>query len=252
MANLIDAANGRGAETGIGGGGSGWEQQINGPSLQFDPQTNRYVMGYLQPDGSVIPATQSPYGPYAGGYQFGPDGVPTYLSPNDGAAPTSGSGGGPGGVPLPTKGKTDPTNLSFKDLAGLMGIQGGLGVLGGLLAPGAFQRKQAFDNKVGSNGVSVDPVETLSGATGAVKSLGGAMSEKLAKPVQLRTTVQDLPSFSGGGLPMDIGVSGKDPANADPSMLQYPGLNLKNPKGEVTPSDPSQAYDAFRALGFKV
>lgn len=94
-------------------------------------------------------------------------------------------------------------------------------VLGAVTAPEG-QELQSFEGEG-----NLDPRQALTDARGAVTSMLGTLQQRASRPIELRSAyVQQPPVFSGGGLPMPIGVSGMDPALADSSLLSLPGLNL--------------------------
>ena len=65
----------------------------------------------------------------------------------------------------------------------------------------------------------------LNQGVGAAEELGGIVTDRLAQDVELPGAyVQATPTFTGGGLPMPLGILGQDPAIADPSMLSIAGL----------------------------
>lgn len=110
-------------------------------------------------------------------------------------------------------------------------ISGLFGGLGGLFGGGDGQERASFENEV-NNGISLDPRSLLGQGLRNYKSIADAASEQARKPVQLRSAfAQQLPSFSGGGLPMGIGVLGRDPALDDPSLLETEGLNINGANG---------------------
>lgn len=111
-------------------------------------------------------------------------------------------------------------------LIAMMIMQGG----GALLD--AFSGDDETGERESFKGTSVDPEKMLAGASGNIAGLGKALVQKANKPVQLRgVTAQTPQGMSGGVLPFDIGLSGQDPAIADPSMLSLTGLNL--PENEM-------------------
>lgn len=102
-------------------------------------------------------------------------------------------------------------------------LGGGLNLAGGLLGG---------NTPIGENAVPLDiDIEPLVEAgIGDVRGLQGALTDRANRPVQTRSAfVQNPPSFSGGGLPLDIGVTGADPALLDSSLLELPGLGLPAP-----------------------
>lgn len=92
--------------------------------------------------------------------------------------------------------------------------------LAGLFGPEG-QNVESFSGHTG-----VDPIETLRNANTITKRVGSAVADRAASPINLPSSyVQQPPAFSGGGLPMPIGVTGSDPALANPSLLSLQGLD---------------------------
>lgn len=57
----------------------------------------------------------------------------------------------------------------------------------------------------------ISPVSMLRQGKGVLQDWMTATMDRAGQPVNLQTTVQPLPSFSGGGLPFSIGAPGLDP-----------------------------------------
>lgn len=73
----------------------------------------------------------------------------------------------------------------------------------------------------------LDPRSLLSSALFSINEMGGGLSNLLASPINIPgAAVQQPPSFFGGGMPMPIGLTGRDPALSDPSMLSLGGIGL--------------------------
>lgn len=93
-------------------------------------------------------------------------------------------------------------------IAAAIGAGGGIGTA--LLTPSA-QEHQSF------SGTAFDPTyvntEALNGIRGA---LTNALDRALRSPDLSNAVVGDMPTFTGGGLPMPIGVSGKPPTRLTP------------------------------------
>ena len=71
-----------------------------------------------------------------------------------------------------------------------------------------------------------------------------AFRQNLAQGVNLRSSfAQTPPTFSGGGLPMPIGVTGRDPALQDPSLLHLNGIQIGNPGGNFFSPNPGPPRD---------
>lgn len=91
--------------------------------------------------------------------------------------------------------------------------------LGMIPQGGGDQEMQTFEGE-SRGGLSLDPRDMMGFGLTAMGRFGDSMNERLSQPINLPSSfVQGLPTFSGGGLPMPIGVTGRDPAEADPSML---------------------------------
>jgi hypothetical protein len=114
-----------------------------------------------------------------------------------------------------------------------------IGVGGGAaLQPSPFQQRFPFGTSPSS------PVEAnYTNLTAQLNKILSGAEQRAASPVSLPdATVQDLPSFFGGGLPMNIGVSAKVGGLANPPSL--PGLNLGPNMGGgppvLNPTNPGQ------------
>lgn len=79
----------------------------------------------------------------------------------------------------------------------------------------------------------LSPAERLSEAINASRE-GSKVAKSFAnQPVKLRSSyVQAPPVFTGGGLPMPVGVLGRDPALDDPSLLELPGFDFSMSESE--------------------
>lgn len=79
---------------------------------------------------------------------------------------------------------------------------------------------------------AADPNVIAGNGLGATSDTYDAFRKNLAQGVNLRSSfAQAPPTFSGGGMPMPIGVTGRDPALADPSLTKLPGVQIGNPNG---------------------
>lgn len=92
----------------------------------------------------------------------------------------------------------------------------------------------------------LDPRNMYSEARSQTNDMIEQLKARANRPVTVRSAyVQQPPVFTGGGLPMPIGVSGMDAALADRSLLSLPGLSGASvdpiPKGDVF--DPRQPPD---------
>ena len=71
----------------------------------------------------------------------------------------------------------------------------------------------------------VDPVSMLSQANYLINQVGRGVSNRAAQPISLPSSfVQQPGAYTGGGLPMPIGLVASDPALANPSLLGLPGM----------------------------
>lgn len=113
-------------------------------------------------------------------------------------------------------------------MAGL-GIKSMFGGGGG----GGEGRTGTFEGEE-SGGVSVDPRDLLARGVDRAETWQGMAETRANRPVQLRSSyVQQPPTFTGGGLPMPIGVSGYDPALANPSLQIGEGFDGTGPAEEA-------------------
>lgn len=96
------------------------------------------------------------------------------------------------------------------------------GALGGGGAPPG-------DQSEGFRG-ALHPAKLLQRGLGNIDLLGGVMAERARQPAFLPSSfVQPTPMFRGGGLPMSIGLSGRDPAISRPALLASPGTTFPEP-----------------------
>lgn len=137
------------------------------------------------------------------------------------------------------------------EIAMLMSTLGN-SVLGAVTAP----EGQELRSFTGSG--NTDPREMVADARSGINGMIDLMRQRIGQPVALRSAyVQQPPTFSGGGLPSPIGVSGVDPALADSSLLSIPGLDMPEGLSSFTqPNAPGmgvvdqagqRAYDAVRS-----
>ena len=106
-------------------------------------------------------------------------------------------------------------------LQAILGAGGALGgpVLSNLMAPEG-QTLSSFEGRG-----RVDPVSLLSQANWLNNAVGRAVTNRAASPISLPSSyVQQPGAYSGGGLPMPIGLVASDPALANPSLLTLPGI----------------------------
>ena len=83
------------------------------------------------------------------------------------------------------------------------------------------QELQSFEGNT-----NVDPRNMYGEARDQINDMTGLLKARAMRPVSTRSGyVQQPPVFTGGGLPMPIGVVGMDPALADRSLLSLPGMS---------------------------
>lgn len=147
-----------------------------------------------------------------GGATSGGGGLPWPLSQPHATVPQH----SPAASQPTTSGKAlgmDPVTLGLliSQIAGPM--------LGGLFGPDQQQRK-SFEGQG-----AIDPSNMMRNNLALTSRLGNAITDHLATPVSLPSAVVQTPgAYTGGGLPFPIGVSAEDPALANPSLLNRPGL----------------------------
>ena len=105
------------------------------------------------------------------------------------------------------------------------------GAAGGLIGGGSDQEINSFE------GTQLDPVNMGVRSSQLISGAGDVLAKRAGKGIQLRGVgVQQPGGYSGGGLPMNIGLSGSDPALKDPSMLTRPGVDFGNMFGDINKS----------------
>lgn len=109
--------------------------------------------------------------------------------------------------------------MQGKDIASLL-AQLGVAGIGAWAAPDG-QELQSFEGEG-----ALDPRNMYGEARSGINDMLEQVKARANRPVRTRSAyVQQPPVFTGGGLPMPIGVSGMDPALADKSLLSLPGLD---------------------------
>lgn len=92
-------------------------------------------------------------------------------------------------------------------------------VLSSLFAPEG-QELSSFEGQG-----AIDPRAMLSNANTLINRIGRGITDRAATPVSLPSAYAQQPgSYTGGGLPMPIGLVASDPALANPSLLSLQGL----------------------------
>lgn len=130
----------------------------------------------------------------------------------------------------------DPASVSA--LAAIIGPSLG-GLFGGIAAPDG-QELQSF------KGTNFDPTRLGPGTWGLLQDYLDGMTTLAEKPITIRTTVPNLPSFRGGALPMPISVPAGDPNRMNPTLRTIDGVKFGRrtltpgpvvpvPPGGVTP-----------------
>lgn len=112
-------------------------------------------------------------------------------------------------------------------------ITGGLGFAGGALQGNPYQQRQTF-----ADGSETDPQVMLGAQQGRLNGALNDATQRAHQPIELPSAfAQDLPTFTGGGLPMPIGVTGHDPAVANPELKRIVGGNIGSwsPNVDTTP-----------------
>jgi hypothetical protein len=151
----------------------------------------------------VTPAIVDAASSNAAGYEPGAD-VPS-GSGGGGGGGTGGGGGGTGGGGTTEEilrrllsGNSQNQGIDWTSLA-LGGIGSALNAWAATQA--GPQKRQSF------RGTTADPVDILSGATKAIGSEAHTLNDLQSQPPELTGPgPQSLPTFTGGGLPMPIGV----------------------------------------------
>jgi len=101
----------------------------------------------------------------------------------------------------------------------------GASALGSLFAPEG-QEFESFENTQ-YDGTNLDPKARLAAAIQAAQNVGNVLGNRLNEPINLSSSFVQQPGvFSGGGLPMQIGVTSFDQANPFYSP-RFPGVNAR-------------------------
>lgn len=120
--------------------------------------------------------------------------------------------------------------MAMDPLTKMMLFQLGSSLFGTMLG-GDDQERQSF------GGLARD---YLTGGQKKLDAAYGGMTELLSKPIDLPGVGGGLPEFSGGGLPMDIGIMGGGGPSMGLPPSSKPGVNLKTPSSNVTRGDTAQ------------
>jgi hypothetical protein len=112
-------------------------------------------------------------------------------------------------------------------------IMAGLGIKDLFSGGGGMQDRATFEGEY-RDGTSLDPRDTLAEGMNTGRAVQTDLRNKANRPVALRSAyVQQPPTFTGGGMPMPIGVSGYDPALSNPGLQYGEGLDLAGPDAEA-------------------
>lgn len=96
----------------------------------------------------------------------------------------------------------------------------GSSLLGGAMAP-TGQQMQSNEGLEG-----IDPRLMLGEGKGLISDMLSSLMDRAAAPVTMKTTVNPLPSFVGGSLPMPIAAPGMDANRMNPDLRTTPGFNV--------------------------
>lgn len=110
--------------------------------------------------------------------------------------------------------------LGGKEGAALIAAMIGSSLVGGITAPQG-QKLKSYEGQGG-----MDPRQLMGESKGLLDDYLGALISNANQPVNLKTTVNPLPMFKGGPLPMAIAAPGADPARANHTLLSTPGLGI--------------------------
>lgn len=108
----------------------------------------------------------------------------------------------------------DPASLAL--MIGMIGSS----AVGGITAPQG-QKLQSFGGKAG-----IDPSQLLSEGKNSLTDYLSALVDNADQPVKIATTVNPLPNFRGGALPMAIAAPGMDPNRINPALRETPGFGM--------------------------
>lgn len=115
----------------------------------------------------------------------------------------------------------------------------GLGFAGNLM--GEDQPQQFFNRQGTFAGTGMDPRLLAQIQADLIGGFGDLAGQVSGRPIDLSGSIVQQPTgFQGGPLPFNVGVTGVDPAIANPALVQLPGLDS---------SQLQEAMDAIRSLG---
>lgn len=113
---------------------------------------------------------------------------------------------------------------------------------GGLLDDSGTQRRDSF------KGTTADPVSMLTDARSLMQAMAPAFLDYANQSIDLTDSIPQTPGgYSGGALPMDIGLSGK--ATTNPERLKFKGFGIQMPQfGSTNPDSRSPRERAFQGF----
>lgn len=133
--------------------------------------------------------------------------------------------------------------MGLEALKAIGPVAGALGgpVLSSLFAPEG-QELSSFEGHG-----AIDPVTMLGNVNALIGRMGRGVADRAATPISLPSAYVQQPGvYSGGGLPMPIGVVGSDPALENPSLLNLQGMgefqNLFNGLGSLGSASTEGGY----------
>jgi len=150
-------------------------------------------------------------------------------------------------------------DFGASEIALISSVLGG-SLLGGITAPEG-QELSSFEGEG-----ELDPKIMMGGVKSQLDDLLNAVIARANEPVTLRTTVNPLPSFVGGALPMAISAPGQDANRLNPNLRTSPGAGIsrrrlgengeppggrdpwQRPPGDHGPSSPEQALSAIELI----
>lgn len=176
----------------------------------------------------------TPSGGGVGGIGGGGGGVPNT------AVPTVTSAQGATGVtPGAVSGLESGAGMAIDANTALQLAGLGLGFAGNLI--GEEQPQQFFNRQGTFAGTGMDPRKLAEIQAGLIGGFGDLAGQVSGRPIDLSGSIVQQPTgFTGGPLPFNVGVTGVDPAIANPALVQLPGLDA---------SQLQDAMDAIRSLG---
>ena len=93
-------------------------------------------------------------------------------------------------------------------------------MMGGLMAPEG-QELQSFEGRG-----DLDPAKMMGEGRDMIGDLLSSLMDDAGKDVTMKTTVNPMPSFVGGSMPMPISAPGMDANRMNPALRTTPGLQI--------------------------